>query len=54
MIILAGLIGGGAWGAFSAKKRGGSRLDMLQYAAAYGIAFGLVGLFASIAIDRLI
>jgi hypothetical protein len=54
MIVLAGLVLGGTWGALSARKRGGNRFDMAQYAAAYGIIFGLVGLFATIGLERVL
>ncbi|MBT8409930.1 MAG: hypothetical protein KJN93_09920 [Alphaproteobacteria bacterium] len=53
MIVLAGLVIGAFWGAMVARKRGGKRLDMAQYGAAYGIALGIVGLFVSIAISHL-
>lgn len=54
MIVIAGLIGGAAWGALHARKRGGNRKDMAQYAAVYGIIFGLLGLFATIALERML
>jgi hypothetical protein len=54
MIIIAGLLGGGTIGALTARKRGGNRLDMAQYAAAFGIAFGLLGLFATILLERMV
>jgi hypothetical protein len=41
-----------AIGALTAKRRKGSVLDILQYAAGYGIAFALMGLIATIALDR--
>jgi cytochrome c biogenesis protein CcdA len=53
MIVLAGLLGGGLFGALQARKREGSALDMVQYAAGYGIAFGLLGLFLTIFIERM-
>ena len=53
MIVLAGFFGGAAFGGWRAKQRGGGRADMAQYAAAHGIAFALLGLFLTIAIDRL-
>ena len=53
MIVLAGLLGGGVYGALLAKKREGSRLDMAQYAAGFAIAFGLLGLFLTIFIERM-
>ena len=52
MIVLAGLVLGVAIGAYTAKKRGGNRLDMAQYAAGYSIAFMLIGLFVTIFIER--
>ncbi len=52
MIIAAGFILGIFLGGFTAKKRGGKTLDILQYAAVYAIAFTLLGLFASIIIER--
>jgi hypothetical protein len=54
MIIIAGLIGGALWGAMHARKQGGNRMDMAQYAAVYGIIFGLLGLVATIVLERMI
>jgi len=52
MIVIAGLLIGIAIGATTALRRGGKALDAAQYAAAYGIAFTLLGLFATIVIAR--
>ncbi|GGE11017.1 PEP-CTERM protein-sorting domain-containing protein [Gemmobacter megaterium] len=54
MIILAGLLIGAVWGASLARKRKGSRLDIAQYAVGFAIAFGILGLFATLIIDRFI
>lgn len=54
MIVLAGLVAGALTGGFTARRRGGNSADMAQYAAGFGIAFALVGLVATIVIDRLI
>lgn len=54
MIIILGAVGGGVYGALLARARKGTRLDMAQYGAGFAIAFGLVGLFVSILIDRLV
>lgn len=54
MIVLAGLLIGALWGAWLARKRKGSRLDMAQYAAGFAIAFAILGLFATLIIDRFI
>ncbi len=54
MIVVAGFLGGGILGAITAKRRGGKPADMAQYAAGYAIALGLLGLFATIIIERMI
>lgn len=54
MIVIAGLVLGAILGARTALKRGGKRLDALQYAAGYGIAFALLGLFVTLFIDRMV
>lgn len=43
-----GFILGAALGGFQAVRRKGNLLDILQYIAGYGIAFGLIALFAGI------
>jgi len=53
MIILVFLILGGVIGAVTAKRRKGNRLDMLQYAAGYAIASGLLGFILTVMIERL-
>jgi hypothetical protein len=45
---------GAALGALSARRRGGNRLDMAQYGAVWGIIGGLAGLFATIALERML
>ncbi len=52
MAPLIGLVGGALWGVYRAKSRGGNRKDMAQYAAGFGIAGCLLGLFAAILIAR--
>lgn len=54
MIVIAGLVLGAIFGAVLAARRGGKRLDILQYAAAFGIAFCLLGLFLTIFIERMV
>lgn len=53
MIVIGGFLIGATIGALTAQRRGGKRLDILQYAAGYAIAFTLLGLFATIFIDRM-
>ena len=52
IVIIAFLLGIG-WGAYLARRRGGKGLDVLQYAAAFGIAFAIAGLFASVIVQRM-
>jgi len=54
VIVLAGLFGGALLGAVTAKRRGGNRLDMAQYGAGYAIALGLLGLFVTIFVERML
>lgn len=49
---LAGLLFGAAFGAFRAKARGGKTLDLLQWASAFAIIFGIIGMFVLIYIER--
>lgn len=48
IIALAALVIGALIGALTAKRRKGSIYDIIQYAAGYGIAFGLLGMIASV------
>lgn len=52
MIVLIAAVIGALWGARTAQKRGGNRLDILQYAAGFAIAFALVGMLSSVILDR--
>lgn len=54
MIIIAGLLGGAALGAATARNRGGNRLDIAQYAFVWGIIGALLGLIVTIVIQRMI
>lgn len=52
MIVIFGAVAGAAWGGYLARKRGGNKLDIAQYATSSAIAFGLLALFASIFLAR--
>jgi cytochrome c biogenesis protein CcdA len=54
MLVIGGAMLGAVVGAYTAKKRGGKALDMAQYGAGYGIAFALLGLVATIGLDRFV
>jgi hypothetical protein len=53
MIVIAGALGGAAWGAWLAKKRGGLKKDIAQYAAAFAILWSVIGLIATIVVERM-
>jgi hypothetical protein len=54
MLVLVGAVAGAIWGAWLARMRKGSRMDMAQYAGGFGIAFAVLGLFATLLLDRMI
>jgi len=53
MLVIGGLVIGALWGAFSARRRGGKPADIAQYAAVHAILLGILGLFLTILIERL-
>ncbi len=52
MMMLSGFVLGFGFGWMRAARRGGNRLDKLQYGAAHGIAIGIAALFIGIVIAR--
>jgi hypothetical protein len=54
MFVIGGLVLGAITGGFTARRRGGKAADIAQYAAGFGIAFGLLGLFLTLFLDRLL
>lgn len=54
MLVITGIVGGAVWGAYLARRRKGNRLDMLQYAASFSIAFGLLAFFVSVILLRVL
>ncbi len=52
MIFLVFGILGAIYGGLTAKKRGGNRKDIAQYAASAGIAFALIGLVLTVLVHR--
>lgn len=54
MIVLFGAILGAFMGYRNAKASGGNGKDMAQYAAVGAIVGALVGLFATIALERVL
>lgn len=54
MIVIVAGLAGIVVGIAAARRQHGNRLDQLQYAAGFGIAFALGGLFLAVIIDRMI
>ena len=54
MLVIGGLVLGALGGGLRARFRGGKPADIAQYAAVYGILFGLIGLFLTIYLDRML
>lgn len=53
MIFFSAVLFGALLGAYRARKRGGSGLDVAQYAAVHAIIFAILGLFLAIALKNL-
>ena len=53
MIMVPAFFIGALIGAWRATKKQGTKLDMLQYGAAHGIAFFVLAMFLSVALDWL-
>lgn len=54
MVVIGGFLFGVILGATTALRRGGRKLDALQYAAGFGILFTLIGLFLTIFLERML
>lgn len=54
MIVLACLILGALAGFVHASKRGGGKLDKLQYMAVYALIFAMIGLFLTIVVEKML
>ena len=52
MIALGLALIGAIIGGLTARKRGGNRKDIAHYAAGYGMAFLIVGMIATVLLDR--
>lgn len=52
MIVIGAAITGALMGAYQAKRRGGNNMDILQYAAGFAIAFGLLGMLITVVLLR--
>ncbi len=54
MFVIGGLVLGAIGGGLRAKSRGGKPADIAQYATVYAIIFGLIGLFITLYLDRML
>ncbi|MBS9716370.1 hypothetical protein ACFFUT_10940 [Pseudohalocynthiibacter aestuariivivens] len=54
MLVIGGLIIGAIFGVVLAGRRQGNRLDKVQYAAVFALIFAIIGLFATIAVERML
>ncbi|MDP5307243.1 hypothetical protein [Paracoccus spongiarum] len=54
MIVIAAMLIGGLLGWRRAARLGGNRRDRAQYAAGYALALAVIGLFATVILDRMI
>lgn len=54
MIVIAGILIGVIWGVIYVRRRGGTGFDIAQYAAVWGIIGAILGIVATIGIERLI
>lgn len=53
MIVITGFLIGAIWGAMLARRRNGKTFDIAQYAIGFGIVFAVLGMFITVAIERL-
>lgn len=54
MIVIATLLIGAVLGWRRAVQLGGNGRDRLQYAAGFALAFSVIGLFATVILDRML
>ncbi len=52
MIVILACLAGAALGAWHAKRNGGDRKDVIQYALTYALILGVVGMFVTIYLVR--
>lgn len=52
-LALAGVLIGAIWGARRARRRGGTRADLIQWALVHALALGVLGLFVALTIYRM-
>ncbi|MCA0848371.1 apolipoprotein acyltransferase [Salipiger thiooxidans] len=53
MIVIAGVLIGAILGGLTARRRKGNTADIAQFVVVYAIAFGLLGLVATIVLEKI-
>ncbi len=54
MITIVAALLGAFYGAITAKKRGGSPLDIARYVGVYALVFALIGLLVTVIVGRML
>jgi hypothetical protein len=54
MFVIGGFLLGAIGGGLRARARGGKATDIAQYAVVHAIIFGLIGLFITLFLDRML
>jgi hypothetical protein len=54
MFVIAGVVLGALGGAWQARRRGGRPADIALYATVFAMLFGLLGLFLTLILDRML
>lgn len=54
MIVIASMLAGAVTGAYTAKRKHGNLADILQYGGVFAILFGLLGLFLTVFIEKML
>ena len=52
MIVIVAALIGAIFGGITAKRRGGNKLDIAQYATGFAMAFIVAGLIATVVLER--
>ncbi len=53
MIVTLSVLLGALFGGLKAKRRGGTGMDVAQYAGTYAVVFGIVGVIVTVIILRM-
>ena len=52
MIVIVAALIGAIFGGITAKRRGGNKLDIAQYATGFAMAFVVAGLISTVVLER--